>query len=200
MEILLGITLGLSNLLFVGPVFFYLLSSSIQHSAKAGICVAIGIIFGDIIYVSLLYNGLLPFLQAPEYQKWMAIGGAIILLSLGFFYLTTGRKRQYLISSASNTANFYFFGNGFILNFVNPIVMVVWIGFFSVIQMKYPSNTEMLTALCSILVVIFATDCLKVFFASKVKRFFTPSRLKYVRKLLGLLMFAFAIRLIASIF
>ena len=49
MAILTGILLGLGTMLFVGPVFFYLLKSTLESGFKAGIAVALGIILGDVI-------------------------------------------------------------------------------------------------------------------------------------------------------
>jgi len=55
--IISGILLGLSTLLFLGPVLFYLLKSSMESGFKAGVAVASGIILGDIICVILVLSG-----------------------------------------------------------------------------------------------------------------------------------------------
>jgi threonine/homoserine/homoserine lactone efflux protein len=103
MEVFLGIALGLSTLLFVGPVFFYLIKSSLEHSVKAGIMAALGIVCGDAIYAGLLYKGFLPLLQDSKHQYWMAIIGATVLLILGILYLTTNGNRKKETVAKSST-------------------------------------------------------------------------------------------------
>ena len=73
MEIITGILLGLSTLLFIGPVFFYLVKSTLEEGIYAGISVALGIILGDIIYVFLIVKEFSDFLNEPQYQKWFAL-------------------------------------------------------------------------------------------------------------------------------
>ncbi len=63
MPIVTGVLLGLSTLLFVGPVFFYLLKSSMENGVKSGVAVAVGIILGDIICVLLAIYGIGDYLE-----------------------------------------------------------------------------------------------------------------------------------------
>ena len=58
MSILEGYVIGLGMVIFIGPVFFLLLNSSLQSGVKAGVAVALGIIVSDIICVALCYYGL----------------------------------------------------------------------------------------------------------------------------------------------
>ncbi|MBQ0740572.1 LysE family transporter, partial [Aquimarina celericrescens] len=68
MYLLEGYAIGLGMIIFIGPVFFLLLHSSIQYGSKAGVAVALGIIFSDIVCVMLCYFGLSSFILVPQHQ------------------------------------------------------------------------------------------------------------------------------------
>ena len=168
MDVSTGILLGLSTLLFIGPVFFYLVKSTLEQGLKAGISVAIGIIIGDIIYVFLIVEGLSDFLNNDLYKKWFALFGGILLLFLGLKYIFKPTSRTRFVKNISATSLGKYFVNGFLLNFVNPFVIAVWIGFYSINQSRLESKSAIILSLIITLLVIFVTDCLKVVFAHKL--------------------------------
>lgn len=195
MEIITGILLGLSTLIFIGPVFFYLLKSTIEHGYKAGIAVTIGIIVGDMIYVLIALKGLGKLLQDENTLKWLTLAGGLFLLSIGINYLFFSLKNHEIVTKI-NATSFWIFGlNGFLINFINPFVFGVWILFLSINQSKFDSETAVLTSLTCTLVIIFLTDCIKVFFAHKLRRFTNPKSLKIIYKVFGIIMIAFSLRL-----
>ena len=200
MEIITGILLGLSTLLFIGPVFFYLLKSSVEHGLKAGLTVAIGIILGDIIYVVLALKGLGSLLQNEVTIKWLAFAGGLLLLGMGIKYLFFPSNTT-KITSKNKTNSYWIIGlNGFLINFVNPFVFGIWVLFLSINQTKFESETAVVTSLISTLAIIFLTDLLKVFFAHKLKKFITSKRLKLIYKVFGIIMIVFGLRLFIEFF
>ena len=92
MAILTGILLGLSTLVFIGPVFFYLLQSSIEKGFKAGLAVALGIIFGDIICVILAIYGFGDFFSSSQNIRYFGLVGGIILIFFGIMYFIKKNK------------------------------------------------------------------------------------------------------------
>ena len=195
-EIITGILLGLSTLLFIGPVFFYLLKSSLESGMKAGIAVAIGIIIGDIIYVFLALKGLGGLLQNDENSKWMALAGGLLLLGMGIKYLLFPAKKTDVTEKLNSNSLLKYGVNGFLINFLNPFVIGVWVLFLTLNQSKFDSEASVVITMVTILVVIFLTDMLKALFAHKIKKFITSSRMNFVYKAFGLLMILFGIRLI----
>lgn len=196
MEIITGLLLGLSTLLFIGPVFFYLLKSSIESGLKGGIAVAIGIIIGDIIYVLLALKGLGSFLKNEENSKWLALAGGLLLVGMGIKYLFfPGTKTD--VTGKIKSKSLWTIGlNGFLINFVNPFVFGVWVVFLTINQSKFASRTSIIISLSATLAIIFLTDLLKAFFAHKLKKIMTPIRLKVAYKVFGLIMLVFGSRLI----
>ena len=196
MEVTTGILLGLSTLLFIGPVFFYLIKSTLEHGIFAGISVAIGIIIGDIIYVLLIVEGLAVIIDDYQYKKWFALFGGLLLMMLGLKYIFRPTPRNRIQDKLSVKSFWIYAVNGFLLNFVNPFVLAVWIGFFSINQSKFQDKSSIVISLSITLFVIFATDCLKVLFAQKLKPYIKNERLKVVYKFFGIIMILFGIRLL----
>ena len=190
-----GILLGVSTLLFIGPVLFYLLRSSMESGFKAGIAVASGIIIGDIICVLLVFSGAKYFIQSEASQMWVALFAGLLLLSIGLKYILKPDLDTEEKNSTSNKSLLLYFTNGFLVNFVNPFVLPVWLGFVSYNQAKY-NHTDTVISLIITLCIIFTFDLLKAYYAQKLLALISPDRLRVVFRLFGVVMVLFSIRLL----
>ena len=94
MSILTGLFLGLTTLLFIGPVFFYLLKTSIEYGVKPGVSVAFGIIIGILIgSISIPLGGL---------QLKLGLTGGVLLASI---FLSWKGKLGKIVWNLSGPAN-----------------------------------------------------------------------------------------------
>ncbi len=196
MPVLIGALLGMSTLIFIGPVFFYLLKSSVESGWKAGISVALGIIAGDVICVFLAMMGGEQFINDSEHIFWIALGGGALLVSMGIKYIIwpfiqPERRKKHHAGSI-----LIYFTHGFIINFVNPFVFVVWFGFTTYIREEFSTDRAVWLALSTTLLVIFVTDCLKAVLASKLNRIVRPERMLKWMRVFGVIMLIFGIRLL----
>ena len=196
MEIVSGILLGLSTLLFIGPVFFYLLKSTVESGLKAGVAVAIGIIMGDLIFVILAFKGLGGLLQSRENSKWMALAGGLLLVGMGINYLFLRATKTDLRKKVKLKSLWNYGANGFLINFLNPFVIGIWVLFLTINESTFNNQASVLIAMITTLVVIFLTDLLKALFAHKLKKTMTLSRMNILYKVFGMVMILFGIRLI----
>ena len=199
MAILTGILLGLSTLLFVGPVLFYLLKSSMESGVKAGIAVALGIIVGDIICVVVALYGAKKLFENPDFVFWMAISGGVILLLIGLKYLIKPNIDTSVKGKLKTSSIGIYFVNGFLINFVNPFVFAVWLGFVTYNQSVF-NDSETIVSLVLTLAVIFLTDILKAVYSYKLKSVIKPQSLTKVFRVFGAIMILFAIRLLLTPF
>jgi threonine/homoserine/homoserine lactone efflux protein len=199
MPIITGILLGLSTLLFVGPVFFYLLKSSMQNGVNAGLAVAIGIILGDIICVLLAIYGVGKYLENPVIQQWFALVGGLLLIAMGVksFFPKTEKEKTNSDKKAESVLKFGI--NGFLINFVNPFVFAVWFGFYTLSVVKFENELDVKIVLIATLITIFLTDILKVVFANSIKSWITPQVFRQLVKVIGFIMICFGIRLFYSL-
>ena len=200
MPIFIGILLGLSTLLFIGPVLFYLIKSTIEAGVRAGFAVALGIIVGDIICVLLAVKGLGIIFEQVDNQRWLALAGGIILLSMGIKYIVKPTANTETEGKFQTKTLWFYAVNGFLINFVNPFVFAVWIGYYTLNQEVFDSEIEIFISLLATLLTIFLTDCLKAVFAFKLKRFIQPKRLKVLFQIFGIVMVAFGVRLFLLFF
>ncbi|GAB4423542.1 MAG: LysE family transporter [Bacteroidia bacterium] len=193
--------LGLALILSVGPVFFTLLHGSFEHGFRSGLAVAAGIFLGDLFCVLLLNGvGVADFLTNPLQQFYIGIAGAAVLIVLGVKYLLrpyTGeggplylRKRHY--------ANFVL--RGFLVNFVNPFVFVVWMGIISLAGARYSGSWGVHSYLAGTLLAVFSSDVLKVLFAGHIKPLLQPRWLDWTFRGIGVLLIFFGLRILYAVF
>lgn len=195
MVILTGILLGISTLVFIGPVLFYLLKSSMESGVKAGISVALGIIVGDFIYVLVALFGARDFLDDTSYQKWFALAGGLILLIIGLKYAVRPNLKTDIAGNIKRKSLGVYFVNGFLINFVNPFVLTVWLGFLTLNQSMYSAKGTFISLMVTLLV-IFVTDVLKVIFSSKLMKLIGPEKLTKIFRVFGIVMILFSARLV----
>ncbi|WP_010180839.1 LysE family translocator [Aquimarina agarilytica] len=195
MAVIEGFVIGFSMIIFIGPVFFLLLNSSLEYGIKAGVLVALGIIFSDIICVLLCVYGLSSFIVATENQFLIGILSGVLLMVLGFFYLFKEVKLSVKVKLSSSTLSTFFI-KGFSVNFFNPFVFVVWVGVFNYGKTKYVTVNSLIIFLTSVLIGILVTDLLKVILSKKLKKIITKKRLNFLFKGTGVILILFSLRMI----
>lgn len=201
-----GFLVGLGFIIFLGPVFFYLLKSTLQKGFWVGFFVALGIVIGDFTAITICSFGAIPFFKNPDNQFWIGILGGIILLGMGLkFLLKPESKREkdekmQLPQKVSKAGHLSYFAQGFLINFVNPFVFVVWIGIIGYAETEYGYSTDLFVFLGAALMGIFSTDLSKVYFAQKIKKFMTPLFLNRLYRVFGAALIIFGIRVLFYIF
>ncbi len=195
MSFIEGFLIGLGMIIFIGPVFFLLLNSSLQFGSRAGVAVALGIISSDVSCVGLCYYGLSAFVTIEQNQFWIGVIGSVIIFGLGVNYLVkkVTISKDILVQSKGLHS---FFLKGFSVNFFNPFVFTVWIGVYNYGIHKYSENRSLFIFIGAVLIGILTTDLLKVFLSRKVKKFISPKRLSIFFKMTGIILICFSIRLL----
>lgn len=194
-EFLQGYLLGLSMIVFIGPVFFLLISISLEFGIRAGFLVALGIIISDIIYVILSFLGVNTFFTSGS-KFWITLLGGILLILLGLKYLI--RPSNLIQGNTENFSLHYIscFVKGFLVNFVNPFVFFVWIGVVTYAKDNKVLNESLELYFLGVLLGIFSTDLLKVFTSRQIKNFLKPSVLKNLYRVSGIVLIGFGLRML----
>ena len=190
-----GYLLGLGTLIFIGPVFFYLLQTTLEKGSKYGVIVALGIIVSDIACVAICASSAKTFFHHDNNQFWLAIVGSIILFFLGLKYIIKPSLNTN-IGKPLSTNKLAIFTQGFLINFVNPFVFMVWIGFLVYGETKSNNSSDLLLFVVAILLGIFTTDLIKVFLANKIKSYLQPNSLIKIYRIIGILLIAFSVSLL----
>ena len=196
MAFLEGFGVGLAMVIFIGPVFFTLLKSALNYGFWAGMMVAFGIFISDVVCVALCSFGAIPFFKNAENQFYLAVGGSVILFGLGLKYLlkpNVNVDAELKLHAGHYTA---YFTKGFLVNFVNPFVFLVWISVIGLAQGKYGAGQDLWLFLGASLLGILTTDSLKVVFADKIKRLIQPKFLLRAYQVIGVVLLGFGVRLL----
>ncbi|MCB0409442.1 MAG: LysE family transporter [Flavobacteriales bacterium] len=197
-----GYLLGLGFIIFLGPVFFTLLKSTLQKGFWAGFFVALGIVIGDLMAIIICSFGAIPFFKNPQNQFWIGVIGSVLLLGVGLKFLISPEKKAKKdedceVPKKLSGANYAsFFGQGFLINFINPFVFIVWIGIIGYAEAEYGFSPTMFVFLIAALLGIFSTDLTKVYFAQKIKRFLTPTFLIKLYRFFGVILIGFGLRVL----
>lgn len=196
MAFLEGFVVGLGMIVFIGPVFFTLLKSALNYGFWAGMMVALGIFISDVVCVGLCAFGAIPFFKNTDNQFYLALGGSAILFGLGVKYLL--RPNVNVDGQVKLHAGHYsmYFTKGFLVNFVNPFVFLVWISVIGLAQGKYGSGSDLWVFLTAALLAILTTDSLKVVFADRFKKFLQPQFLTRAYQVIGVVLIGFGVRLL----
>ena len=190
-----GYSIGLAMIVFIGPVFFTLLQSALRFGKLSGTMVAFGIIVSDIVCILIYFFGLNSIELPAYFNNIVAAIGALVLIAMGLKYLLQKPPNSEVVfASTLNLVSS--FTNGFLVNFVNPFVFVVWAGIVLFAKESYSTPTEVQVHLIGVLAGIITTDLLKVLLADKIKPFLKPKILEKTTRFFGIVMIGFAFRLI----
>ncbi len=194
MSFLEGLLTGLAMIIFIGPVLFTLLQASLSYGFRGGFAVATGIIISDVLAILICKMGASAFFLNEGNRMWIAILGAGILLGLAlrYFFRPQYFKENEIKLGALNLSGL--FSKGFLVNFVNPFVFVVWIGIIGYGESKF--GEDLWNYILGALIGIFLTDILKAHYASKLKRFLSEKHLHTAYTVIGSLFIIFALRLL----
>lgn len=189
MLILQGLLLGVLLAFLIGPVFFVVLDTSITKGKVAAMILDLGVLFSDLFCLVLAYLASKQ-LEALVYQNpWFFFIGGIIIMGYGVYLFfrpfTYKRNTTSEIPSAKRMASL--FSKGFLLNIVNPGVIIFWVTVVLFVGSKYDFELQTLTLHFGATFLSFALcDLLKIFGAEHLKKMSRPRTLfKFQRALAG---------------
>lgn len=194
--VLKALSIGLLLICMPGAALFSILQTSISRGFKAGLFLAIGISISDILLVALCFVGIANLMTDNGTATFiMGLIGGVILIGYGIYTffnkktdLNPYRRRnpeleQRVEEKTSKFRMLQYTFKGFIFNFTNPFVWLLWIG---VVPMSGDTVREQIAFLLLILICTFAGDVTKSFFANKIKQILTPKVIYWVNRIVGL--------------
>jgi threonine/homoserine/homoserine lactone efflux protein len=201
--LLKGISLGLALALMIGPVFFAMLETSISRGVRAGIVMALGVASSDTLYIVIDYN-LISYLSNSSKMDthWFNIGlglvGGLIMLIFGLTsFLKKGKKTPVNQNNHLNKREILsFFTTGFVLNSINPFVLIFWIAPVSAVVSAKAALTIDLLFFVGVIGTVISTDFLKVYLAQKLNTFLSENMLTWLNRISGIALMGFGVRLL----
>lgn len=197
--IIKGVFVGLFMAISVGPTLFAIIKYSLNFSYKAGLAFVLGVSISDALYVTIANVAAYWLQYLAPYEKNIAIGGALILMAMG----TTGLLRKLKPTRPSSVpvqiTNGHFFKiwlSGFLVNTLNPGVLITWLGAVTITANSSGFYRFVLFGVA--LVIILGLDFSKVFLAGRIKKLLTARRIIYVQRFSSLCILGIGLALFFS--
>lgn len=193
-DIQAAIPLGFFLSFMIGPVFFVLLETSALKGFRAAIVFDLGVVFADIIFITVAYFSSFQLLENLSNQPGLFVFGGVILLVYGItIFIKKETKKKEIESSGRETkVNRGYLGlfiKGFLLNFINIGVLVFWLGIIIVVGPSLDNDPKRIIIFFGTMVLAyFITDVFKILLAKQLKRKLTPKRIHLIKKGLGVIL------------
>jgi len=201
--VLSGIVLGGVLALLVGPVFFLIINTSIKKGFLPASMLAFGVLLSDGFYVLLTYYGssLLLFLQ--QHDRVTGISGGLLILLFGIFtFLKDGTVKADVLELVDDSkTRIIDIVKGFTMNTLNPSALLFWLGVAGTIAVNNTfTGSHVLLFYGSTLGMVFATDLLKAWVASRLKGLITGKFLVWMNRVSGVALASYGIYMIVKFF
>lgn len=202
-----AIGIGFLLSIMIGPVFFVLLEISITKGFKSAMIFDAGVLLSDLFYIviSLFFAYQLKGLGDVKNNLILSVLGGALFIAYGVYNLFfkqvtmgTGALDEELLDSeekanksSKNKDNSMLVLKGFMLNLLNPGVVIYWLAIIAKgfdLVAPYESDAHIMIFITIILITFFGIDCLKAYVANKIKPLVT---VKLLRGLNGLIGFVF---------
>jgi threonine/homoserine/homoserine lactone efflux protein len=199
--VLKGMALGLVIAIMIGPVFFFIINTSIKKGFSPAALAAIGVMLSDAFFISLAYFGSSVLLYLNEHREAASITGGIIICLYGVFLII----RQARVSARSlelpeeKSKQAIFLLKGFLLNSINPSVLLFWMVVAGTIPVKEQySHAETITFYSCTLLTILSTDFLKAWSAMRLRNLVTVKFLVWMNRIAGTLLMVYGISMVVK--
>ncbi|MBS1917863.1 MAG: LysE family translocator [Bacteroidetes bacterium] len=198
--ILKGLALGFVLVLSVGPIIFTIIKQSLNNGHRGGFSFVAGVWLSDIILVILsnVFSELVATLL--EYKRDIGYAGSIFLIAMGVYFVFF--KKVHLNTDAEGKEMRFrkrdmarIFASGFIINTLNPGVIIFWLGNATVLSLTHTLRQRIIIfSVC--LLVNMAADTGKVMMAGKLRKRLTLHNLSIINKISGIILIGFGIALL----
>ena len=194
-----GIGAGLLLAVMIGPVFFFLLQTSLKFGFRIAVYAVLGIMCSDLFCILLSYFGLYQFVNGWLKNPVTEIIAGIVFVGFGISYIfkKTAQNSPNVGSKKQNI--FQAFAGGFMLNMLSPSVLIFWIATMSVVLSEY--DTQPLAPIyffTSLLATTFLTDISKAFVATRLRKFINEKSTKILNSIIAISMMGMGITLIVK--
>lgn len=187
-DIQAAIPLGFLLAFMIGPVFFVLLETSATKGFRAGLALDIGVIIADILFLFIAYFSSFQLLENLSNQPGLYVFGGMILLVYGIVIFVKKAPKEEKVKSTKGT----YLGllvKGFLLNFINIGVLVFWLGVIIIVGPSLDNEpNRILVFFGAMLAAYFFTDLCKILLAKQLRKKLTSSRIKLIKKGLGIVL------------
>lgn len=195
--ILEGVALGGILALMIGPVFFMLINTSLKKGLTPAIYMALGVMLSDAMFITLAFFGSTYIRNFNMHNVVIGLTAGIILIVFGLINLLKKPRVSAKALELVDDRKTFFIDTvkGFMMNTLNPFALIFWMGVAGTVSVKESfSHIHLLAFFTATLCTVFATDFLKAYLASRLKKIITPGFLLWMNRLTGIALLVYGIR------
>ena len=198
-----GFGLGVILAVSVGPVIFTILKQSINNGQAGGFSFVGGVWLSDILLVVIANMFSTLVMQALHFKATIAYIGAAFVMGMGIYYVFFKKVRvaeegNLLPVGFGKKAFTRVFMSGFIINTLNPSVMLFWLINATAFAATH-SILERSILFGTCLLVNIVADIAKVLLAAKVRHSLTPHNVNIINKVSGTILIGFALAIVYGV-
>lgn len=188
-----ALVLGLSSGLSPGPLSTLVIAQTIKHGAKEGIKVSVAPLITDIPIICIAVFFLSSFAYVHNVLGWISIAGGSFLI-----YLAWETFRATLPGMNAAGRQVQSLGKGVAVNALNPHPYLFWItvGAPMIIKAYQESLAAAATFIFCFLFSLVGTKVFITVAVDRTKRVLAGKAYRYIMRILGFLLFVFALFLI----
>ncbi|NDC40653.1 MAG: hypothetical protein EBZ77_03745 [Chitinophagia bacterium] len=154
-----------------------------DNSHKAAFAFVFGVSLSDIIYVTIANLAANLLTELNRFSGFISLGGGMLLVvvgMVGLFSKVVMQPDEEKVLTIRGAHYFRIFASGFLINSINPGVIVSWLTAVSTCAGSPASYRFVLFSVC--LAFILSVDLLKIYLAGKIRAVLTPKRMAQVKK------------------
>jgi len=191
--ILEGFVTGLLLSFFVGATFFMLIETSMTRGFKAALWFDLGVLACDTMLITIVYFFTAAINRVLVNSIYFNIAGGLSFIGFGVASIVSRRKEEHHMN-AKNTRIIRLILNGFLINLLNPAVIIFWLGSVAVVLTQFKlTGRQSFVYFATTLVVVAILDITKAYFASRLSSIMNPRVLRSIYVLSGIIMIGFGI-------
>ncbi|HEY0828378.1 MAG TPA: LysE family transporter [Bacilli bacterium] len=189
------VLLGLSLSAPIGPINAAQLDKGIKGGFMSAWLLGVGAMTADILYMILVYLGVVHFIETPFMKTFLWLFGFFVLIYTGVESLQSASRMAEVRTSGveSNSRSFL---SGFLLSLSNPLTILFWLGIYGSVLAETAATYrthDLVIYSCAIILGVSLWDLSMACLASSFRKFLTTRILTFISILSGLSLIGFGL-------
>lgn len=192
-----GLGLGIAIVTSPGAVTAEAIRRGLNHGFTSAFVLQLGALIGLLLWAIIAFMGLSIIAESPIMQAVLGVGGSLLLLYLAWGALRSPRHATN--TAADETSSREDFTLGIALSMANPLPLALWLGLGNNITASINDTSNIEAFLVFLTGFLLSALVWAVFFAGILawcKQYVRPSFFRVINLVSGVLLTAFAIRLL----
>jgi len=192
-----GIVTGLMFTLTFGTVFFSLIQTSVKRGLRKSLSIASGVMLSDTLYIGIaVFGSTFMTDKMNHYDHLIRIIGFSFLIILGIRSIIKKEqlKEDEINNPAVEKSNWLYMMKGVMLNSINPMVLIAWLGVAAYVETVNKFNFDQIIFYFGVvLATMFSTMLGICYFAGKLRHVLSPVNMHRLNVFSGIIFIIFAI-------